>query len=690
MDTPVTPITRERYEALAREILDHDRRYYVENSPVIADVEYDALLRELQRIEAEHPDWRVPWSPSLRVGHAPLSKFRKVEREVRMLSLDNTYNVGELRAWHERVLRGLRSAHVDEEPAYVVEPKIDGIGIELTYERGVFVLGATRGDGKTGEDVTVNLRTLRALPLRLTEPVDLPERLVVRGEVYMTRAVFERINGEREAAGEELYQNPRNLTGGTLKQLDPRMVAARPLELLLYEIVGDLGVSTHYESLARLRQLGLPVSPDVRRVTSFAEVEAEVASWATRRDALPFDIDGLVVKVDSLVQRELLGTTAKIPRWAIAYKFPARQATTLVRDIEVNVGRTGAVTPVALLAPVELSGTTVEHASLHNWDEVARKDVRVGDAVLIEKAGEIIPQVVMVIVERRPVGAEPFPVPKVCPSCGAELSRIEGQVALRCPNRLGCPAQLREALTFFASRGAMNIDGLGEKLVEQLVRAGLVRDLADLYRLTLAVLLGLERVGDKSAENLVQAIARSKEQSLTRLLTGLGIPLIGSVNAAQVADRFGSLRALLDETPERLREALLEVPGFGAERASAVAEFFADEHNRGVLGRLRDAGVDPVEHRRGAEEPAGPLQGKRLVLTGTLSAPRETMKERIEAAGGKVLGAVSKGTDYLVAGANTGAAKRQAAEKHGTRVIDEAELERLLAGEASPDGAEIG
>ncbi|MSP63872.1 MAG: NAD-dependent DNA ligase LigA [Myxococcales bacterium] len=680
---PDGPDGRARYEARAREIAAHDRRYHVENNPVIADAEYDRLYDDLERIEAAHPEWVVSWSPTRRVGHEPISAFVKVERETPMLSLDNTYSESDLREWHERVQKGLSG----EQAAYVIEPKIDGIGIELIYRGGEFVLGATRGDGRIGEDVTVNCRTLRGLPLRLAEPVD----VVVRGEVYMERAAFDALNRERAAAGEEPYKNPRNFTGGTLKQLDPRIVATRPLKLFLYEVVGsppkdggaagpvraDLPVDTHFAALDWMRALGLPVSRDVARVTSFDALQQKVEWWRDQRDQLPFEVDGLVAKVDSFAQREVLGATHKWPRWAIAYKFPARQATTRVLGLEINVGRTGAVTPVAKLEPVDLSGTTVSRASLHNWDEVARKDVRVGDLVLVEKAGEIIPQVLAVILTQRPEGAPPTVPPTACPSCGHPLARREGEVALRCENRIGCPAQLREAIDFFAHRSAMNIENLGPKLVEQLTLRGLVKDVADLYALTAEQLIELERLGEKSAEGLIAGIARSRGASLKRLLVGLGIPLIGEVAATAVADHFGSLAALMEQAQEAIALSLLGVAGFGEERASAVAAFFADPSHRAVLSRLREAGVDPVEHRRQA---SGPLAGKSVCVTGTLGRPRGEIKEAIEAAGGRFVSAVGKGTDFLVAGEKTGDAKRKSAEKFGVQVLDEAALEALLRG----------
>ena len=665
----VEPVDQEAYLALARELLEHDRRYHVDNNPLISDGEYDRLARRLRELEAAHPQWVVPWSPSRRVGHAPLSAFPKVVRETPMLSLDNTYSEGDLADWDGRVRRGLG----DEAPSYVVEPKIDGIGIELTYRGGELILGATRGDGRIGEDVTQNLRTLRALPPRLTEAVD----LVVRGEVYMERAPFEAMNREREAAGEEPYKNPRNFAGGTLKLLDPRIVATRPLKILLYEIVGELPLATHWEALAWLRRLGFPVSPDIARLDHFAALQQSVAAWLHRRDGLAYDVDGLVVKVDSFAQRELLGFTAKWPRWAIAYKFPARQATTVVRGIEVNVGRTGAVTPVALLDPVELSGTTVSRASLHNWDEVKRKDLHLGDSVVVEKAGEIIPQVVAVQKELRPDGAPRVEPPTVCPSCGGPLGRREGEVALRCDNRAGCPAQLREAIDFFAHRGAMNIDSLGPKLVEQLVGQGLVGDVADLYRLTVEQVAGLERMGDKSARNLIDAIARSRGSSLSRLLIGLGIPHIGGVYAQQVADRFASLAELMATPPEAVDAALRQLHGFGEERASAVGEWLAEPEHRALVERLRSAGVEPVEHRR---QSGGPLAHKNVCVTGTLSRPRGEIQALIEAAGGKLVAGVGKTTHYLVAGEKTGEAKLRSAAKLGVPVIDEAALIALLDG----------
>jgi len=665
--------SREQYLALVAEVSEHDRRYYVDAEPTISDVEYDQLIARLRAVEAAHPDWVVDWSPTRRVGHQPLSGFRKVVRAVRMLSLDNTYSEEELDAFHARVIKGLGGAEV----AYLVEPKIDGFGIELTYQHGALALGATRGDGTTGEDVTANLRTVRGVALRLREDVD----LTVRGEVYITRDDFARMNAERAAAGEEPFKNPRNLAAGSIKLLDPREVAARPMHALLYEVVDAerLGVTSHHASLGWLRRLGLPTSDVNRLVHTPAELHQAVRDWADRRDSLPYEVDGLVIKVDDLAQRAELGTTSSAPRWAIAFKFPARQVTTRVVRVTSNVGRTGTVTPVAELEPVDLSGTTVSNASLHNWDQVARLGVAPGDRVLIEKAGEIIPQVLAVTEHG---GAPATAPPTHCPACGAALEREEGKVALRCPRGQACPAQRQAAIEFFAARGLMNIDGLGEKVTAALIEAGLVDDVADLFTLEAEQLEGLDRFAETSARNLVDAIAAARgAASFPRLLAALGIEHVGVVVARRIARRFRNLSALeqLAGLPrDQAVAALCEIDGVGEVIAGALIDWLAEPAHRRLLGRLRDAGVDPSE-----PEPAsasGPLTGKTFVITGTLSRPREEIARRIEAAGGAVTGSVSKKTDYLVAGAKTGAAKLAAAEKHGVTVIDEPALDRLLSG----------
>ncbi len=666
---------REAYLALCQELAEHDRRYYVDAAPTIADVEYDRLLAEVRAVEAAHPEWIVPWSPTRRVGHQPLEGFVKVVRPVPMLSLDNTYGEDDLRAFHERVVKGLDG----DEPDYSIEPKIDGFGIELTYAAGELSLAATRGDGTIGEDVTANVRTIRAIPQRLREPVD----VVVRGEIYMAKDVFVRLNAQRAAAGEEPFKNPRNLAAGSIKLLDPREVARRPMSAILYEVVdGERLASGHLASLAVIRRLGIPTSAENQRVRGWEALTEVVAAWATRRDALPYEVDGLVIKVDSFEQRAALGATSKFPRWAIAYKFPARQVTTRVRTLEVNVGRTGAVTPVAILEPVEVSGTTVQRVSLHNWDQVARLGIGDGDRVLIEKAGEIIPQV-LGVTERAATAR--WTAPAACPSCGAALERSEDRVVLACANRLGCPAQRLAAIEFFAGRGQMNIDGLGEKLVAQLVDAGLVTDVADLFDLTVEPLAGLDRMGEQSAKNLVAALAAARGQAtFGRLLAALGIAHVGGVLARPIAARYGSLSRLLAAadatTSEELVAQLVEIEGVGEVIAVAVDRFLRDPHARAVMDKLVARGVDPAEPV--AAPATGPLAGKTFVVTGTLSAPRPRIQARIEAAGGKVTGAVTKKTDFLVAGADTGKTKLDAASKHGVPVLDEAGLERLLAGHA--------
>jgi DNA ligase (NAD+) len=666
---------RARHRRLVAEITEHDRRYYEENNPVISDREYDALMDELRRLEAAHPELRTPSSPTQRVGHTPISEFPKVRRAVPMLSLDNTYDLDELRAFHERVHRGLGG----EAARYVVEPKIDGIGIEVRWSDGRFDLAATRGDGVVGEDVTSNVRTIREIPLELREPVT----VMVRGEIYMRRADFQRINDEALLAGKPTFKNPRNFTGGTLKNLDPRLVATRPLRAYFYEVVdGDRFHELHSASLDWLRRLGLPVSRDISVCESWDELAEHVARWMQRRDELPYDADGLVIKVDSFAQRRELGSTAKFPRWAIAYKFPARQVTTILKDIIVTVGRTGVATPTADLEPVELSGTTVKRAGLHNWDQVARLGLRRGDRVLIEKAGEIIPQVLSVTEEG---AGERFVPPTHCPSCGHELERAGEEVALRCPNRLACPSQRVWSTAYFAGRGQLDIDGLGLEVATAMVERGLIQDVADIFMLREEDLLVLPLFAEKRARNLVEGIAEARRSvTLPRLLAALGIPGVGGVTARALAQHFRSLGTLLEVVdrggPEALEAQLLEIDGFGDTLAHAVAQFFADPRARQVIDKLRAAGVDPVEAPRAA---GGPLDGYTFVVTGTLSRPRPEVIRRIEEAGGKVTGSVSKKTSYLVAGADTGAAKMTAAEKHGVKVIGEAELEALLGGQAS-------
>ncbi len=671
---------RDGYRALVAEVLEHDRRYHLESAPVITDQEYDRLYRELRDLEAAHPEWIVPESPTQRVAPEPVSAFPKIVRAVPMLSLDNTYSPDELAAFQDRVMRGLH----DETPAYVVEPKIDGISVELTYKQGLFALGATRGDGRIGEDVTVNLRTLRSLPARLTREID----VVVRGEVFMTKRDFAAMNAEKEAAGEETWKNPRNAAGGSLKLLDPREAARRPLKVLLYEIVdGERLVPRHWEALALLRELGFPTAPESALVE---DLPAAVSSWADRRHSLPYEVDGLVIKVDAFAQRRLLGVTAKFPRWAIAFKFPAERAQTVVRGIEINVGRTGAVTPVAMLDPVQISGTTVKRASLFNWDEVARLDVRVGDQVVVEKAGEIIPQVLEVLTDRRTGAEQAVAVPTTCPGCGSTLVRRPGEVALRCEN-VACPEQRWRMIQFFCSRGAMNIEGIGEVLAQELVRKGLISDPADIFDLTVERLapdkkapadtVRVERMARKSAENLVASIQKARETAtLSRLLIGLGIPHVGVVAARAVARRFGTFAALCDADSSTRRTTIASIDGVGPVIGDAIEAWFAQPQNAALVAKLRARGVAPAEpeERIGV----GPLAGKRLCVTGKLTRPRSEIQQMIEQAGGQFVTTVGKSTDYLVAGADVGKTKLTAAKKAGVIVIDEPGLDALIAGQS--------
>lgn len=666
-------VSKSEYLKLVDELTEHDRRYYVEASPVISDYEYDMLMKKLRGIEAEHAEWVVSWSPSQRVGHEPVSGWAKVVRETPMLSLDNTYDEDDLTAFHERVLRGLGA---DADLTYVIEPKIDGFGIELVYKAGLLTLGATRGDGITGEDVTVNLKMVRGVPLRLRQPTD----ITVRGEVYITLADFAKINAARAAAGEETFKNPRNTAAGSIKLLDPTLLIQRPMHATFYEAVGgDAFGASHFQLLAFMQKLGLPTSHHNTTAKTLEDLIAQVHAWREKFASLPFEADGLVIKVDSFEQREQLGFTAKFPRWAIAFKFPAQKVTTRILDVEVNVGRSGQVTPVAILEPVEVSGTTVKRASIHNWDQVERLGLGPDDRVLLEKAGEIIPQILSVTEMAKTKRFEP---PTECPSCGTKLVREEGRVALLCPNSVSCPAQLQSHLEFFAGRGQMNIDGLGEKICAQLLEAGLIENIADLFILTKDQVLGLEGFAEVSAQKLIDAIQRAaKTATFSRLLTALGIPYIGSVAAKTIAARYRSmdeLLALIDDEARDFVDTISEIEGIGEVMARSLESYLRQKRVRTLLALLKERGVDPVEPA--PVQVDGHLKGKVFVITGTLSRPRDDIKKTIEAAGGKVTGSVSKSTDYLVAGEKTGKAKLSAAEKHDVTVIDEAGLAKLLEG----------
>jgi DNA ligase (NAD+) len=659
----------DRAEATARaaelreQIHRHDYLYYVEARPEISDAEYDALVRELAALEAEHPELITPDSPTQRVAGAPIDLFRPVAHRTPMLSLDNATTPEQLREFGARLARLAPGAQL----TYVCEPKIDGLSIALSYERGRFVRGATRGDGRVGEDVTANLRTIRSIPVTLRGPLARAPELEVRGEVYMPRADFARLNRNLEEAGEGVFANPRNAAAGAVRQKDPRITARRPLDIFVYHLnqAEALGFASHWEATQALRAAGFKTNPRAERADTLEAVGAYCQRLESERDQLGYDADGAVVKVDSLEQQRRLGSTTHHPRWAIAFKFAARQATTTIEAIEVGVGKTGILTPVAKLAPVELAGVTIRNVSLHNEDEIRRKDVRVGDTVLIERAGDVIPYVVQVVASKRPPDSEPFSFPGACPACGATAVRPEGEAYWRCMNA-ACPAQLKERLRHFASRRAMDIEGLGEAAVDQLVDTGLVKDFADLYHLTAEQIAGLERFADKSAKNLIEAIAASRDRGLGRLLNALGIRLVGERVAQLLAARFGAL----DRLAAAPVDALAEVHGIGAEIARSVAAFFADPANRRLMDRLAAAGV--VTREEGAADGPGPLTGKSFVLTGTLAAlSRDQAKDLILRLGGRVTGSVSKKTDFVVVGEEPGS-KADDARRLGVAILDEA------------------
>jgi DNA ligase (NAD+) len=661
---------KQRAEELRQSINHHNYLYYVEARPEISDREYDRLVKELEEIENAHPELITPDSPTQRVGGQPIEGFVTVRHRHPMRSIDNTYDAGELREFDRRV----RKLLAGEPATYVVELKIDGVAIALTYENGQFTVGATRGDGEQGDDVTHNLRTIRELPLRLhlDEP---PPLLEVRGEVYMTREELARLNRERIAKELEPFANPRNSAAGSLKLLDPRLCAERHLRLFVYELAAGLKVATHLEALEKLREIGLPVNANIKAFDSIEEVITYCDSWAETRHDLPYETDGMVIKVSDLVQRRRLGATSKAPRWVVAYKFEAEQALTKLHKIEVQVGKTGILTPVAHLEPVQLAGTTVSRASLHNADEIARKDIRVGDMVLVEKAGEIIPYVIRSEPGARTGHEKIFHFPSKCPVCGAPVEREEGGAYFRCTGP-ACPAQLKERLRFYAHRNAMDIEGLGTAVIDQLVDTGMVRSIPDLYRLTLEQLLELERMGKKSAQNLLNGVAESKGRGLARVLTGLGIRHVGEHVAELLAAEFHTVDELLDASSERLAQ----VEGIGGERAESIHRFFKSTVGRKTIEELRSLGVK-LHEDVGAVSAGGDAQtlsGKTFVVTGTLTRySRQEIESLIKKLGAKATGSVSKNTDYVVAGDNPGS-KMQKAQELGIRVLSEQEFEKLV------------
>lgn len=655
-------------DKLRSEIAEHDRRYYVLAKPVISDREYDRLIARLAELESQFPDLVAPDSPTQRVAGGPLEGFRQVPHSAAMLSLDNTYSRQDLMEFDDRVRKGLEG----QDYGYVVELKIDGVAVALRYQGGKFVLGLTRGDGRTGDDITANLRTVKSVPLLISGSREELADIEVRGEAYLPIKEFERINQERMSSGEEPFANPRNAAAGTLKQLDPKVVASRRLSLFVYGAARPpAGCQTHWGLLEALKQGGFPVNPHSKACRNIEEVVEYCDSWEEKRDGLEYETDGMVIKVDSFAQQRALGATSHSPRWAIAYKFPARRATTVLRGVEFSVGRTGAVTPVALLDPVKLSGTTVSRATLHNQDELRRKGLHYGDMVVIEKAGEIIPQVVEAVANKRKPGARPVEMPKNCPACGSILVRDHEEVAVRCQN-MACPAQVRGRIQHFASRGAMDIEGLGPALVDQLVGSGMVADCGDLYYLDQKKLINLERMAEKSAQNLLEAIEKSKQAPLWRLVHGLGIMHVGSSAARLLASRFGSLEALSQAEIDQVAE----IHGLGPAAAKSINDFFKSQENRKVLKKLYAAGVRTSgdDTRSGGKA----FQGMTVVLTGGLDGfTREEAAELIASQGGQVAGSVSKKTSLVVAGRDPGS-KYQKAVSLGIRIIDEKEFKKML------------
>ncbi|KAA0567027.1 NAD-dependent DNA ligase LigA [Bacillus sp. CH30_1T] len=643
----------------------YNYEYHVLDKPSVPDSEYDQLLRELIELEDQFPDLKTADSPSQRVGGAILDAFEKVEHRTPMLSLGNAFNEEDLRDFDRRVRQA-----VGDDFSYVCELKIDGLAVSLRYEDGVFAQGATRGDGSIGEDITSNLKTIRSIPLKISEKISFE----VRGEAFMPKGSFEALNKIKEEKGEEPFANPRNAAAGSLRQLDPKIAASRNLDLFLYALadIGDTGVNSHSEGLDKLESLGFKTNPERKQCATIEEVIDFVGKWTDQRPNLSYDIDGIVIKVNSLEQQKQLGTTAKSPRWAIAFKFPAEEVVTVLREIELSVGRTGVVTPTAILAPVRVAGTTVQRASLHNEDLIREKDIKIGDHVVIKKAGDIIPEVVNVLEDKRTGDEQEFHMPTHCPECESDLVRLEGEVALRCINPK-CPAQIREGLIHFVSRNAMNIDGLGEKVISQLFREKLIEDVADLYRLEREQLLQLERMGEKSADNLLNAIQDSKDNSLEKLLFGLGIRHVGAKAAKTLAQEFGSMDKLMNLG----KEELTNVNEIGDKMADAIVAYFENDEVKELIQELKDAGVN-LEYKGpkpvAASEVDSYFAGKTIVLTGKIERlSRNEAKEKIEMLGGKITGSVSKKTDLVIAGEEAGS-KLTKANELNIEVWDEDKL----------------
>ena len=659
---------RVEVETLRRAIERHERLYYIDNAPEISDFEFDQLLRRLQALEQEHPELRSPSSPTVRVGGAPVEGFATVIHDPPMLSIENAYTLDELREWDERVRKGSGAEGVE----YAADLKIDGISIDLLYEGGELVRAATRGDGVRGDDVTSNVRTIRSLPLRLSGA---PPRLEVRGEVFIDKATFLRLNEDAEEAGLAPLANPRNAAAGAIRVKDPKQAAARRLRAFIYQVVRAEGrrPASQSEAYELLGAAGLPVNPGRGRCATLDDVIAFLEQWRETRHELPFEIDGIVVKVDRFDLQSELGATSKAPRWAIAYKYPPEAVRTVIRDITAQVGRTGTITPVAKLDPVWVSGSTVQRATLHNYEEIARKDIRIGDTVMVEKGGDVIPKISSVVLDERKRRAKPVEVPQACPVCAQPVHRFEGEVAIRCANQ-ACPAIRKESILHFVARKAMNIEGLGEERVVQLLQGGLMKDVTSLYELKKDDLAGLERWGEKSAQNVMDEIERSKRNELPRLIFAIGIRHVGERAARLLADRFGSIERLMDASAEEL----VEVHEIGPKLAESVTFFFSVPANRALVEKLRRLGVEP-RHERAVT--GDRLKGKSVVVTGTLARfTREEIHKLIEREGGKAAGSVSGKTAYLVAGADAGS-KLEKAKSLGVVVLSEDEFLELV-GEA--------
>jgi DNA ligase (NAD+) len=662
---------RQELEQLRREIAHHNVRYHVLDRPAISDAEYDSLFRRLLLLEQEHPEWISPDSPTQRVGATPAREFAQVVHRVPMLSLSNAYSEEELREFDQRM-----RALLDEEAiVYVAEPKLDGLSVELVYEHGLLTRGSTRGDGTTGEDVTANLRTIRSIPLRLDPAGGDPALLEVRGEVYIEKGAFRAVNERRAGDGLPLFANPRNLAAGSLRQLDPRATAERPLRMACYDVGAADGVTftSQRELLAALPRFGLPINPLYATCSSPEDIIAFYRRMQDERDSLPYETDGIVIKIDRFDLRRLAGTVSRSPRWAIAGKFPAERAVTRLVDILISVGRTGVLTPVASLEPVRVRGVEISSATLHNEDDIRTKDIRIGDRVVVQRAGDVIPQVVASLPELRDGAERPFSMPASCPSCGARIVRLEGETASRCLNT-ACPARIKQSIGHFTSKGALDVDGLGGKLVDQLVERGLVTRLGDLFRLDRETLAALDRMGPTSAAHLVRALDQARSVSLARLLYGLGIPEVGATTARLLAQHAGSL----DRLAQRSRDELVAIPTIGPRTAGAVVDFFANEENRRTLADLVAAGLRIEVEPASTGAPSGALVGKQFVFTGTLSTmTRDEATRRVQSLGGSVSASVSRRTDYVVAGSEQGS-KADAARSLGLPLLSEGEFLDLL------------